>query len=199
MLSSVNGVIQSLGGSEESDAFLVVASESGMYIKSTVSEMDLDKVKKGQVVNCTSWETGSMFSATITQVDYFPESTSNSDYYWSGGNVNSSSYPILAVVDNPEMVSEYESVSVQLPVEVMPGGSGVYLEKAYIRSENGQSYVYIADKKGLLKKQFIRTGGNSYGYIEIKEGLSDDDKIAFPYGKHVKPGAKTIDAYDDYY
>lgn len=195
VVSSVNGVVQSSGGSENSDALLVVASEGGMYVKSTVSEMNLDKVEKGQVVTCTSWETGSTFTATITQIDTFP--TTNNDYYWSGGNVNSSSYPLLAVVDDPEVVSEYESVSVQLPLNGNTGGSGIYLEKAYIRSENGQSYVYIADEKGLLKKQYVRTGGNSYGYIEIKEGLSRDDKIAFPYGKNVKPGAKTKDAYGD--
>lgn len=195
VVSSVNGVVQSSGGSENSDALLVVASEGGMYVKSTVSEMNLGKVEKGQVVTCTSWETGSTFTATITQIDTFP--TTNNDYYWSGGNVNSSSYPLLAVVDDPEVVSEYESVSVQLPLNGNTGGSGIYLEKAYIRSENGQSYVYIADEKGLLKKQYVRTGGNSYGYIEIKEGLSRDDKIAFPYGKNVKPGAKTKDAYGD--
>lgn len=195
VVSSVNGVVQSSGGSENSDALLVVASEGGMYVKSTVSEMNLDKVEKGQVVTCTSWETGSTFTATITQIDTFP--TTNNDYYWSGGNVNSSSYPLLAVVDDPEIVSEYESVSVQLPLNGNTGGSGIYLEKAYIRSENGQSYVYIADEKGLLKKQYVRTGGNSYGYIEIKEGLNRDDKIAFPYGKNVKPGAKTKDAYGD--
>lgn len=195
VVSSVNGVVQSSDSSENSEALLVVASEGGMYVKSTVSEMNLDKVEKGQVVTCTSWETGSTFTATITQIDTFP--TTNNDYYWSGGNVNSSSYPLLAVVDDPEIVSEYESVSVQIPLNGNTGGSGIYLEKAYIRSENGQSYVYIADEKGLLKKQYVRTGGNSYGYIEIKEGLNIDDKIAFPYGKNVKPGAKTKDAYGD--
>lgn len=199
VLSSVNGYVQSLGDTESSDAFMVVASETGLYVKSTVSEMDLDTVEKGQVINCTSWETGQVFSATITQIDYFPSSTSNSDYYWSGGNSNSSSYPILAVIDEEDVASEYESVSVQFPKENQMDSDSIYLEKAYIRSENGQSYVYITDENNLLKKQYIRTGGNSYGYVEIKEGLSNDDKIAFPYGKDVRPGAKTVDAYGEDY
>ena len=194
VVSSVNGYVKSLGGSENSDAYMVVASQNGLYVKSTVSEMDLDHVKKGQVVNCSSWETGMQFTATITQVDTFPASTSNSDSYWGGsGNSNSSNYPVLAVVDDPDVVSEYEAVSVSFPKESQMSSGSIYLEKAYIRSENGQSYVYIADENGLLKKQYVRTGGNSYGYVEIKEGLSREDQIAFPYGKDVKAGAKTVD------
>lgn len=193
VVSSVNGYVKSLGGSENSDAYMVVASQNGLYVKSTVSEMELDTIERGQVVNCSSWETGMQFTATITQIDTFPASTSNTDYYWSGGgNSNSSSYPVLAVVDDPDMVSEYEAVSVSFPKKSQNGSGSIYLEKAYIRSENGQSYVFIVDENGLLKKHYIRTGGNTYGYVEVREGLSREDQIAFPYGKDVKVGAKTV-------
>ena len=57
--------------------------------------------------------------------------------------------------------------------------------------------MYIVGENGKLKKQYIRTGGNSYGYIEIKEGLSNDDKIAFPYGKNVKEGAAVKHSADE--
>ena len=70
----------------------------------------------------------------------------------------------------------------------MSSGS-IYLEKAYIRSENGQSYVYAVDENDKLKKQYIRTGATVWGYVEVKQGLSTDDQIAFPYGKSVKEGA----------
>ena len=63
------------------------------------------------------------------------------------------------------------------------------LDKAYIRSENGQSYVYIADENNKLKKQYIRTGATVWGSVEIKQGLSTENQIAFPYGKAVKEGA----------
>lgn len=193
VVSSVNGYVKSLGDSENSDAYMVVSSQNGLYVKSTVSEMELDTIERGQVVNCSSWETGMQFTATITQIDTFPASTSNADYYWSGGgNSNSSSYPVLAVVDDPDMVSEYEAVSVSFPKKSQNGSGSIYLEKAYIRSENGQSYVFIVDESGLLKKHYIRTGGNTYGYVEVREGLSREDQIAFPYGKDVKVGAKTV-------
>lgn len=191
VVSAVDGYVKSINGSGE-DAYMVVDSENGKYVKTTVSEMDLDSVAVDQVVNCSSWDTGAQFTATITEIDQFPSSEDGSDnYYGSGGNVNSSSYPVLAVVDEDtaESLSEYESVNVTFPSTTVTDAGAIYLEKAYIRSENGQSYVYIADANEKLKKQYIRTGGTVWGYVEVKQGLSTDDQIAFPYGKSVKEGA----------
>lgn len=198
VVSAINGYVKSIGSNESNDAYMVVASEEGLYLKSTVSEMDLDSVEKGQVVSCTSWDTGAQFNATITQIDYFPSST-ESESYWGSGNSNSSNYPILAVVEDADNLSEYDSVNVKIPAANQSGAGKIYIEKMYIRSENGQSYVYIADENNLLKKQYIRTGGSSYGMVEIKEGLSEEDRIAFPYGKDVKEGAKVVESSDDEY
>ena len=57
-----------------------------------------------------------------------------------------------------------------------------------------QSYTY-KDDNGVLKKQKVTIGANvDGGYsVLIKEGLSVDDKIAFPYGEDVKDGAKTVE------
>ena len=51
-----------------------------------------------------------------------------------------------------------------------------------------------ADENGRLKKQYVKTGRIIYGSeIEIKSGLSESDKICFPYGKSIKEGIKTQD------
>ena len=42
------------------------------------------------------------------------------------------------------------------------------------------------------KKQYVKTGQIIYSsYMEIKEGLTMEDSVAFPYGSDVKEGAKT--------
>ena len=47
-------------------------------------------------------------------------------------------------------------------------------------------------------KQIVTTGRTLYGeYTEILSGLTQDDYIAFPYGKNVKDGATV--KYPDYY
>jgi hypothetical protein len=53
----------------------------------------------------------------------------------------------------------------------------------------------LADENGRLKQQYVNTGKSLWGYyIEIKSGVSEDDRIAFPYGTSVKEGATVVDA-----
>ena len=53
----------------------------------------------------------------------------------------------------------------------------------------------IRGNDGLLKKQYVKTGKSYGGYtVEILSGISMDDRIAFPYGKGVEPGASTQEA-----
>ena len=60
------------------------------------------------------------------------------------------------------------------------------------RSKDGEDYVLKAGKNGKLVKQVVRTGRTFYGsLVEIKEGITKEDYVAFPYGKKVKEGAKT--------
>ena len=48
----------------------------------------------------------------------------------------------------------------------------------------------IADENDHLKKQYVVTGKTVYGTaVEIKSGLTEDDRIAFPYGKTAVEGA----------
>ena len=68
--------------------------------------------------------------------------------------------------------------------------NAVYLQKAYIRTED--------KKTKRLKKQYITIGKTMNGqYIEIVSGVTEDDNIAFPYGKNLREGVKTKISEDD--
>ena len=69
---------------------------------------------------------------------------------------------------------------------------GIVLSKAFVRTEDGVSYVY-KDDNGVLKKQIVKVKENVNGgaYVLVSGGLSMDDKIAFPYSKSIKEGMKT--------
>ncbi|MDO4632640.1 MAG: hypothetical protein Q4B01_02155 [Eubacteriales bacterium] len=200
VLSIVNGYVKSIGTSDDSDAYMVISSTSGMYLKCSVGELDLDQVYNGMEISCASaYDSGVRFTAKVTSVSYFP-SSNNLDNYWGGStNKNSSSYPVTAVIEEESSVSEDDVVTVTFQKK-QSGSKNVYLPKAYIRTENGQSYVYLADENGKLYRQYVRTGATSYGYVEIREGVRATDNIAFPYGKNVKNGADTKVSEDgDFY
>ena len=69
---------------------------------------------------------------------------------------------------------------------------GIVLSKAFVRTEDGVSYVY-KDDNGVLKKQIVKVKENVNGgaYVLVSGDLSMDDKIAFPYSKSIKEGMKT--------
>jgi hypothetical protein len=72
------------------------------------------------------------------------------------------------------------------------GGNGIYLENPFLRTEGGRSYVMVMGDDGTLEQRFVTTGKSLWGsYTEIRSGLTPEDFIAFPYGKNVKPGART--------
>lgn len=192
--SSIHGVVKSVGdpsiGEVDGKAFILVTSDSGLYVQGTLSESDLGKVKVGSMISGYSYESYTSFTAEITEISKYP---TNSQSYWSSDmNPNASSYPFLAYIENAEGLSDYEYAELKIEEDASTSADSIYIDKMYIRKENGQSYVYIKGEDGLLKKQYVRTGKTLYGStIEVKEGLSIDDAIAFPYGKNVKEGAKT--------
>ena len=58
VVSSVDGYVKSIGeGVNDSDAYMVVASEGGLYLRTTVSEVNLDNVERGDILEGSSWET----------------------------------------------------------------------------------------------------------------------------------------------
>ena len=69
--------------------------------------------------------------------------------------------------------------------------SSIWLSKAYVRQDGSKYYVF-KDDHGKLKKQYVTIGKIVWGdTIEIKDGLSDTDYIAFAYSKNAKEGIKT--------
>ena len=190
--ATVNGVVKKVGDKDnpptDGSAFLTVSSSEGLYVKGALSELMLNDVSVGQNVYANSWESGMSFEATITEISTYPEENSNA---WSGdGNPNVSYYPYTAYIEDTDGLKNGESVELTMSSNEDSSNS-IYLEKAYVRKEDGKSYVWKADKNDRLVKQYVVTGKTLWGQaVEIVSGLSLDDRIAFPYGKNVKEGVK---------
>ena len=119
-------------------------------------------------------------------------------YYNGTGNPNSSTYEFTAVVDNPEGLSNgmYLDITLSTSGNVSMDGSSdaLYLDKAYIREDEGGSYVMKSGIDNRLYKQYLELGATIYSgnYVEIISGLTVDDYIAFPYGTDVKEGVRVV-------
>lgn len=189
--SKIDGTVSYIGDSISSSnsVFLVVKSNDGYYVKGTVSELMLEQMEEGTILNCESYQYGS-FEAEVVDVSDYPVSSGGG--YYGDGNPNVSYYTYSAsVTDKSLKLSDQDWLTVTLQNSSSVQGS-IVLDKAFVLTENGTSYVYKEDN-GVLKKQKLTVGGNvNSGYsVLVKGGITREDKIAFPYGSDVREGVKT--------
>jgi len=202
--SKLDGTVAYIGdeatGSYNGDAFLKVKSKDGFYVTGTVSELMRDQMKEGTLLQCTSYDSGS-FEAKVLNVSDYPVDSSNNFYYGGDSNPNVSYYTFDAeITDQSLQFTDQDYVTISLKSNKLSKGSLVVM-KAFIRTENGTSYVY-KDVKGTLKKQQVTVDSivNSGYYAIVTSGLKSDDLLAFPYGNTVQEGAKTKEVtLDDMY
>lgn len=196
--STLNGVVKTVGDPEKESndgkPLIQVVSSEGLYVQGTVSESKMNKLKVGATLSGYSYDNGVSFTAEVREISPYP-----SDNGQDGANA--SSYPFTAYIADASGLSNNSWAELTLLDEGDGQGQGIYLEKPFVRTENGQYYVMKDDGTGHLTKQIVQVGGIQYGSsYQITGGLSMDDKITFPYGKDVREGAKTEDGtLDDLY
>lgn len=175
---------------EQNQPMVKVSGGGGFYITGSVSELEKDNLQIGQEVTVNDWRSGGMYTGTVESIGDFPSSSDS----WNGmGNPTATYYPFTAFVGGEANLQSGNYVSLQYSTS--GASNGIYMEKAFIRTENGVSYVYVQGADGRLEKHTVTTGKSLWGsYLEILSGVTVDDKIAFPYGKEVKEGAKTVEA-----
>ena len=173
--------------------FLTVAGGTGTEVKGTISELLLTTIQKGTKVSVTSYETGSIYEAVVTQIDNFPTNSGEGLY---GGNPNVSMYGFTAYIEKGDDLKQGTYLALSIQQENMDTSS-IYLSNAFIRDEHGQKYV-MKDVDGKLVKTYIKTGKVYFNMsTEVLSGLSDTDYIAFPYGDGAIEGTRTKVDMDD--
>ena len=172
---------------QDGSAFLEVATGQGTYIKGSISELMLNQIKVGDTISAYCWTSGETFNAKIQSIDTVPSSNSN---YNGSGNPNVSYYGFEAYAKDASKIQagEYLELTFNLSSDTT---SSIWLSKAYVKQE-GNKYYVLKDVHGKLKKQYVTVGKIVWGdTMEIKDGLSDTDYIAFAYSKNAKEGVKT--------
>ena len=172
---------------QDGNTSLEVAGGQGTYIKGSISELMLNQIKVGDTISAYCWTSGETFDAKIQSIDTVPSSNSN---YNGSGNPNVSYYDFEAYAKDASKIQagEYLELTFNSAGDTT---SSIWLSKAYVKQE-GNKYYVLKDVHGKLKKQYVTVGKIVWGdTMEIKDGLSDTDYIAFAYSKNAKEGVKT--------
>ena len=195
-----DGTVKAVRNADEaynnSEAVIELSGGGGYYVTGTLSEMELGSVKVGDTVSISSWMTGAACEGTIVSIDDYPTTSGNS---WGDGNSNVSYYPFKVFVEEDAGLQANDYVDIQYQkAGTQEQGSSLYLQSWFIRTDNGKSYVMARNEDGRLEQRWVQTGRDLWGsYTQIRGGLTTDDYVAFPYGRDVVEGARTVEAAAD--
>lgn len=195
-----DGTVKAVRNADEaynnSEAVIELSGGGGYYVTGTLSEMELGSVKVGDTVSISSWMTGAACEGTIVSIDDYPTTSGNS---WGDGNRNVSYYPFKAFVEEDAALQANDYVDIQYQkAGTQEQGNSLYLQSWFIRTDNGKSYVMARNEDGRLEQRWVQTGRDLWGsYTQIRGGLTTDDYVAFPYGRDVVEGARTVEATAD--
>lgn len=185
--STLNGVVKMVSDPENvsgQEPLVQVVSSEGLYIQGTLPENQLEQMQTGQILSGYCYDNGVSFTAQVKEISPYPQD--------NGGDPRNSQYPFTAYIEDAQGLSNNSYA--ELTFENMGTESGaITLEKAFVRSEEGQYYVMKEDEKGKLTKQPVQIARIVNGAYELAGGLTYEDKIAFPYGRQVTEGANCQD------
>lgn len=191
--SKINGVVKTVltedDATKESKPIIVVSSGGGYYVEGRIGELDLNNIKVGQKVNVQAFESGTFTEGTIEKISVYPYSDS---WYNGIGNSNVSYYPYTVKIGEDANLKSGEYARLSLVSEQEKTNS-FYIMSAFILDENGKYYAYVAGEGDKLEKRELNIGKNMHGMLEVRGGMTMNDRIAFPYGKNIKEGTSVVD------
>lgn len=181
--STISGVVKHINEDESSDKPFMSVTQTGQFrIKGSLNEQAVMKITAGQAVIVRSRVNETeVWKGVITQIETEPSSDSEQNMYSSGEK--SSNYPFYVSLESTEGLMLGQHVFIEPDFGQAAVTDGIWLDAGYIvTEENGKTYVWIADSHDRLKKKQITVGTfdeNTLMY-EITDGLSKDDRIAWP-------------------
>jgi len=155
-----------------------------LYAESS-SEFDREKLQVGQKVEVVDRKNPKKkWTGTVTQVGTLTADAAANGNKQQQENPNQAKYPYKVELDQAENMPLIGSHTYVNVIENAPEAGKVVVNKSYVFTENGKSYVWKVENKK-IKKQEVKTKALKGSLVEITEGLKMEDSIS-----SVKDGMK---------
>lgn len=202
VVSPVTGRIQSISenGTDNYGNPLpyITIQQAGSYrVKGTLGELQRGGIMEGSRIKILSrTDPDVSWTGTVSLVDYEnPIQGNNNDYYYMGSTdemTTASKYPFYVELDSTEGLILGQHVYMELEVEEGKT-TGSAISSAFIcYNDDGSTYVW-AENRNKLEKRPVTLGEYNpmTDTMEILEGLTEEDFIAFPDPELCVVGAPT--------
>ena len=177
--------------------YITIQQAGSFRIKGTLGELQRGGILEGTRMKIVSRTDETVFwYGTVTLVDYESPSQGSDNDMYIGGNMDpmsaSSKYPFYVELESSEGLLLGQHV--YLEVDAGEAESSVLtIGSAFIcYEEDGAAYVW-AERNGKLEKRDVVTGEYNFmlDAIEILQGITEEDFIAFPDPELCVEGAPT--------
>ena len=178
-------------------AYITIQQAGSFRIKGTLGELQRGGIVEGSRMKIVSRTDENVFwFGTVTLVDYESPSQGNDNNIYIGGMEDpmssSSKYPFYVELDSSEGLLLGQHVYLELDAGE-EASAALSISSAFVCfDENGNAYVW-AEKNGKLEVRPVVTGEYNFmlDTMEILEGLTEEDYIAFPNEELCVEGAPT--------
>ncbi|MGM9591037.1 MAG: efflux RND transporter periplasmic adaptor subunit [Faecousia sp.] len=202
VLAPVTGRVQAVNesGTDNNGKPLPYISiqQSGSYrIKGTLGELQRGGIVEGNRMKIVSRTHEDQFwMGTVTLVDYEnPVQDNNNNYYYIASSdemTTASKYPFYVELESTDGLMMGQHVYLEIAQEE-GAVAGIPVSMAFLcYEEDGSAYVW-AENRGKLEKRTVTLGtmNDMMGTVEILEGLTEEDYIAFPDETLCREGVAT--------
>ena len=178
--------------------YITIQQAGSFRIKGILSELQRGGIMEGSRMKIVSRsDAGIFWLGTVTLVDYESPSQENQNSMYYGTNTDSmmasSKYPFYVELDSSDGLLLGQHVYLEVDSGEEEQSAYPAISSAFIcYEEDGSTYVW-AENKGKLEKRTVTVGEYNYmlDSIEIVEGLTEEDYIAFPDPELCVEGAAT--------
>ena len=177
--------------------YITIQQAGSFRIKGTLGELQRGGILEGTRMKIVSRTDETVFwYGTVTLVDYESPSQGSENDMYIGGNTDpmsaSSKYPFYVELESSEglLLGQHVYLEVDTGEEE---SSALTVGSAFVcYEEDGSAYVW-AERNGKLEKRAVVTGEYNYmlDTVEILQGITEEDFIAFPDPELCVEGAPT--------
>ena len=184
--ADISGVVAILGSKDDYTNVFISISSNDLYIKGSVNEKYVEKLKKEQEAEVLVIANNSTIKAKVDEISKKPSNGSSAIGASMDTSANSlSNYDVTLLLDSQENILDGYHVQATIFEEEKE----LKIPKEAIIEENGETFVYKVED-GALKKQNVEYEDSENDDAKILSGLEEGEEVVTNPTEDTKEGMK---------
>ncbi len=183
--ADISGVVAILGSKEDYTNVFISISSNDLYIKGSVSEKYVEKLKKEQEAEVLVIANNSTIKAKVDEISKKPSTNSSIGGSMDASTNSLSNYDVTLLLDSQENILDGYHVQ----ATVFEEDREIKIPKEAIIKENDENFVYKVED-GTLKKQNVEYEDSENDNVKILSGLEEGEEVVTNPTEDTKEGMK---------